>query len=90
MQLKIKIYESLCETSEFSINSIEAEYEDFGSKYDRYTENAEDYGCGDMRFIGKEATTDILKKYKITKDEYSKIVEELEEKLSFGSCGWCI
>ena len=34
-------------------------------------------------------TQSILDKYKINVDEYKVIVEELEDKLSFGSCGWC-
>ena len=33
---------------------------------------------------------EILEKYKISVSEYKQIVEILEDKLSFGSCGNCI
>lgn len=48
MKLELKIYSALCETEIFTVNGINATYEDFGEKYDHDTENAEDYGCGDM------------------------------------------
>lgn len=89
MEVEMIVYEALCELKKFTINGIEADYEDFGEKYDHDRENAEDYACGDMRFDPKLATQEILDKYKITTDDYNKICEELEDKLSFGSCGWC-
>lgn len=90
MDLKLKIYGCLCETSIFTINGVDADYDDFGDKYDHDTENAEDYGCGDMQFDGKQSEPEILAKYSITQSEYDEVVSELSEKLSFGGCGWCI
>jgi len=90
MELTIKEYGALCELEIFTINGVDAEYDDFGEKYDNDTENAEDYGCGNMRFFPKPATGDILSKYRISIDEYNAITEELTTKLSFGSCGWCV
>jgi hypothetical protein len=90
MELKIEVYGCLCELKEFVINGIDANYDDFGSKGDEDSENAEDYGCGDMRFTGSPSTKEILDKYKITEEEYQEIVSKLEDALSFGSCGWCV
>ena len=89
MELELKIYGALCATSVFTINGVDADYEDFGNKYDRNADNAEDYSCGNMQFTGKQSTTEILSKYKITDREYREVVLKLEDGLSFGCCGWC-
>ena len=89
MELKLKIYGCLCSTKVFEINGVDADYDDFGEKYDRGFD-AEDYACADMRFTGKDSTSEILAKYSITQSEYDEVVSELSEKLSFGSCGWCV
>jgi len=90
MKLTLKSYDALCETEIFIINGINADSNDFGSKSDEDTENAEDYGCGNMQFIRTGATDFILKKYNITKSEYEEVASKLEELLSFGRCGWCV
>ena len=90
MKYEILDYGALCELATFTINSKNADYDDFGDKYDNDTENAEDYGCGDMRFFPKPAAEEILTKYNISLDEYNILTKELEDKLSFGSCGWCV
>lgn len=90
MDYVIRVYDCLCELSEFTIGGIEADYNDFGDKYDADPESAEPYGCGNMRFFRKPSTEEVLVKYKITTDEYNIIADELEEKLSFGNCGWCV
>ena len=89
MKLELEVYGCLCETSIFRINDIDASSDDFGNKYDHDSENAPDYCCGNMLFETKKSTEEILNKYKITDEEYYEIGEKLEEKLSFGSCGWC-
>lgn len=89
MEIKCEAYHCLCALSVFEINDVNADYEDFGGKEDRNPWDAEDYCCGDMRFEGKEATQEILEKYKITLDEYNDICDLLKEKLSFGACCWC-
>jgi hypothetical protein len=89
MKLKIEPYDCLCELSAFEVNEIEADYSDFGGKYDRSPDTAEDYCCGDMQFEGIESTPEVLKKYNISQSEYDEVVEELTMALSFGSCGWC-
>jgi len=89
MTLEIKSYSSLCELEVFRINGVKAEYEDFGTKEDRDKDHAEPYCCKDMRFIGREPTNEVLKKYSITREDYATIVQRLEESLSFGQCGWC-
>ena len=89
MDLKLKIYACLCSTEVFIINGIDADYDDFGEKYDRVSD-AEYSGCADMQFTGKDSTPEILAKYSITQSEYDEVVSELSEKLSFGSCDWCV
>ena len=90
MELELEIYGSLAATRVFTINGVDAYYEDFGEKYDRDPENAEDYACGDMRFTGNPSTPEILDKYKITEEEYQEVVSKLEDGLSFGCCGLCV
>lgn len=48
MNYKIKAYNSLCALEEFTINGIEADYEDFGIRKDIDENNAEPYCCGNM------------------------------------------
>lgn len=90
MKLELEFGNALCYTPTFIVNGIDADEDDFGEKYDRDTEKAEDYGCGDMQFTGIEVTPETLNKYNITKEDYSEIVNKLEEGLSFGCCGGCI
>lgn len=90
MDIELKIYGSFCATSVFTINRIDADYEDFGEKYDRDSDSAEEFGCGNMTFTGNRSTPKVLTKYKITEEEYQQVVSKLEDGLSFGSCGWCI
>lgn len=89
MDLKLECFDAYCALKEFEINGIEATYEEFGTKSDLDPDNAEDYGCGDMTFVPKLPTKEILKKYGIDLDEYSEICEKLEC-LSFGYCSWCV
>jgi len=89
MELTLKIYGCLCSTEVFIINGVDADYDDFGEKYDRGSD-AEDYACADMQFTGRDSTSEILAKYSINQSEYDEVVSELSEKLSFGSCGWCV
>ena len=90
MDLKLEIAGSLCWACLFSINGVDADPDDFGDKFDHDEENAEDYGCGDMRFDPKPATSEVLNKYSITVEEYAAVAGKLEEGLSFGACGWCV
>lgn len=89
MDLKLEIGHALCYTPTFTINGVDAGWEDFGEKYDRSPETAEDYCCGDMQFTRKPATLEVLSRYGITVEEYSEIASKLEAGLSWGSCGWC-
>jgi len=89
MELKLSFYDALCSTEHFEINGIDADYEDFGEKYDRDPEGAQDYCCGNMEFTRVAPNPKILEKYKITEAEYSSICDELTEGLSFGECCWC-
>lgn len=89
MTLKIKAYSALCELKTFTINGVDAEYEDFGTKEDRNPMSAEPYCCADMRFIPDLPTDEVLKKYGITVNEYDEVCDRLNQELSFGRCGWC-
>ena len=94
MELKLEVYTALCIVRVFTINGIDADYEDFGTKGDRAPIVSDDpwdsYCCGNMRFEEKRSTPEVLKKYNITQEEYHKVCDELGSKLSFGSCGWCL
>jgi hypothetical protein len=90
MELELEFGHAFCYTPTFKINGIDADSDDFGEKYDRNPENAEDCECGDMQFTRIEPKSEVLEKYRITKDEYFEIAEKLEGGLSFGYCGWCI
>jgi hypothetical protein len=90
MELELEFGHALCYTPTFKINGIDADSDDFGEKYDRDTENAEDYGCGDMQFTRVEPKSEVLEKYNISETEYFEIAKKLEGGLSFGCCGWCV
>jgi hypothetical protein len=90
MKLELEVYGSYCATSKFVINGVEADYDDFGSKFDHDQENAPDYGCGDMQFDPDPPTSEVLAKYNINEAEYAIIANQLQELLSFGNCGWCV
>jgi len=90
MNLQLSFYGSLCATSEFKINGIDADSDDFGDHYDASPETAEDYGCGDKVFEPKEPTPETLAKYGINGPEYELVANALRDGLSFGNCGWCV
>jgi len=90
MELELKIYRCLCSTETFKVNGIPADADDFGEKYDRDSENAEEYGCGNMQFTRIAPKREVLEKYNITEAEYENVAEQLESGLSFGGCGWCV
>lgn len=90
MKLICESYGCYCDLQNFNINGIDASWEDFGTKEDIAPDEAPEYGCGDMEFTPKLPTQAILDKYKINVDEYKEICNKLEQKLSFGYCGWCV
>lgn len=90
MELKLEIYGSLCSTSIFTINGLAANEFEFGKSYDANPDEAEEYGCGNRKFKRIASTEKVLTKYNISEEEYIKIAEQLEDKLSFGNCGWCV
>ena len=90
MKLELEFGTALCYTPVFKINGIDADRDDFGEQYDRSPETAEDYACGDMQFTRVPPKPEILEKYGITEAEYALVADQLENGLSFGSCGWCV
>lgn len=88
MVLILKIMGSYCSTELFTINGILANSSDFGSSWDVCVK--ENYGCVNMQFHASPSSNKVLKKYKISTDEYSEICKKLKEGLSFGKCGWCV
>jgi len=89
MNLKLSFRAHVCMPSMFIINGGNASCSDFGTQRDCDEENAEDYSCGDMRFIRKDPTMEVLDLYNISEKDYDEIAEKLTEGLSFGECGWC-
>lgn len=90
MKLELEFGDALCYTPTFKINDIAADSGDFGEKYDRSPETAEDYACGDMQFTRVPPKQEVLEKYGITEAEYALVADQLESGLSFGCCGWCV
>lgn len=89
--VNLKAYHALpCECEIFVINNVDADVDDFGSVDDLNTDEAEDYGCGDMQFVPKMPTDEVLAKYSINLKDYSEICKMLSKELSVGSCGWCV
>lgn len=89
MKLEIEPYSACCSLKVFKINGIKADSSDFGHQEDVDETNAPDYGCGNMQFISKHATQDVLDKYDITVEDYNEILNELDRCLSFGYCALC-
>lgn len=89
MGVEIKAFRALCEAEIFTINGIRADTSDFGW-HESNGVLSEWGGCKNCEFKTYKPTDEILKKYKISLDEYYMICNELSEKLSFGECGWCI
>ena len=89
MKLELEFYDALCHTSKFVINDITACESDFGYQCDVAPDEAEPYGCGDVKFTRIPATPKALARYGITEPEYELVAGQLEVGLSFGNCGWC-
>lgn len=89
MKIELEMYRALCKAQEFTVNGRDADTGDFGISRDMSPETADPYCCGDRRFVGKPSTPEILEQYGITEDEYADVVSLLEDKLSWGRCGWC-
>lgn len=88
MKLELEVFSCLCSTKTFRINGIEADSEEFGQNYDEDSENAPDYGCGNMTFHPYEPKQEIMDKYNIDEKDWYDICNRLEE-LSFGCCDLC-
>jgi len=88
MKKELEFGQALCYVHG-TINGVDIDEDDFGDKFDHDEENAEPYGCGDMKFDPKPSTPEVIDKYKITESEYQEICSELSDRLSFGCCGWC-
>lgn len=87
----IEPMDALCSLSSAShINHKYIDVEDFVNKYDHDSENAQEYGCGNMKADVKTSTPEVLAKYGIDEDEYKIISFEISHALSFGPCGLCV
>ena len=90
MQLDLLLYQALCKPSVFEINGRQADYEDFGVQRDIEPVPENLCGCGNMTFTRYAVPIlGVKEKYNITDEEYNEVCNVLEEKLSWGSCGWC-
>lgn len=89
MQATLEVLKGYCALKSFEINSVPAEYQDFGYKEDADPPSEAYCGCGDMRFTPILPTQEVLDKYGINVTEYREICEMLRKKLSFGACNYC-
>lgn len=74
-----------CSLEQFIINDITADYEDFG-EIDKESNGHE---CRVFGFNPKDPSDEILKKYKITLDEYEQVCNKLDV-IFIGYCQLCI
>lgn len=74
----------------FTVNGIGGDQDDFGYKYDRNPDKADEYGCGNMQFTKRRIRKAILVKYNITRTEYDEICAMLRKELAFGQCSNCV
>ena len=72
----------------FTINDMDANYNDFGTILESNEEGWE-FACPPEEFIPKMVSSKILSKYKISEAEYNQICNMLIENLSFSGCAWC-
>lgn len=86
MELELEIHGSLCSTSTFKINGIDADAREFGSQRDESPETA---ACGDMQFTPSAPDKEVCEKYGITEADFIEIADKLSEGLSFGCCSFC-
>lgn len=75
-----------CGLDKFEINSVSADYDDFG-RIERESDN--NYGCINVHFVGSRPTNDVLQKYSIDLSEYDFIVDLLIDTIQVDRCGWC-
>lgn len=95
---EIEPYDALpCEARVFTINGKDADLYDFGDyEHGDYDEcDDEDicrWGCFEKYFVAFPYSENekAAKKYNLTKEDYDKIISELEDKFAIGTCGWCI
>ena len=76
-------------TEKFEINSVDAYIDEFGYSWDHNPEDAPEYGCGNMKFEPKRASSELLAKYKITIEEFYEICDLIDSKVSWGRCAMC-
>lgn len=88
MKLTLKMGTASCSPNCFELNCIDADCDDFGEHFDRGNYE-EDACCTDMRFTRKEPTSEVIDKYGISEEEYDKVCDELEDKMSYGRCSQC-
>ena len=90
MTIECKSYGALCGLETFRINGIDANETEFGEQYDDAPYAAPKYGCGHMKFHPYNPVSAVMEKYGINETEWEEVCDKLDEKLSFGRCGWCI
>lgn len=90
MKLEIKTLSALpCGLDVFKINGKDANLADFG-EMEHVEGNCMDGTCHyEFNRNIDPPSQKILKKYRITDTEYSKICDRLEDKLYVSGCGWC-
>ena len=92
MRCKIRQYPNMpCRLSEFIINGIKADQDEFGDTADTQEDIAENrFCCGRKEFIPNYSRAESCKeKYGIDDEELEAICNKLEEVLFIGTCNKC-
>lgn len=89
MKFEVKAYDALpCALAVFTINGKDADLQDFGEIHTEY--GGEPYTCDIIGFEPLLPTDKVIKKYKLTLQDYSDICDALADAIKTGYCGWCI
>lgn len=82
---------SPCDLKTFRIKGVRADKHDFGYMEDAKRAKAEPFACKCMKFFpDRTPQTGVLKKYGITRAEWTEIKKALKEFLYVGECGCCV
>lgn len=89
-RVRLEVFGALCSLKTFTIDGKRVNEDDFFTQDDHGRDYAEEYACGNMVGTPVKPTIKVLKKYKLTEEEFDVVSEAAADLVSFGNCGWCV
>jgi hypothetical protein len=89
-RVRLEVFGALCSLKTFTIDGKRVNEDDFFTQDDHFGHDREDYACGNMVGTPVKPTIKVLKKYKLTEEEFDVVSEAAADLVSFGNCGWCV